>query len=149
METRNIQKTFIGILLNPRNVMQIGCGNFPYLNFRPLSMTTWQQVPTFKWMVQHGTKVGACAKGLKWFLACGILLEMRQHRQIRPNTIAYDSDPWPPKQESWMCNNYIIIYLDIYVHIWISDICVEIGKVMAQFPSCLEAARLVTNLFGA
>ena len=117
--------------------MQIGCGNFPYLNFRPLSMTTWQQVPTFKWMVQHGAKVGACAKGLKWFLACGILLEMRQHRQIRPNTIAYDSDPWPPKQESWMCNNYIIIYLYMYtygylIYVW------KLGRLWHNFHRALR-----------
>ena len=37
-------------------------------------------------------EVGACAKGLKWFLACGILMQMRTLLQVRPNTIAFDSE---------------------------------------------------------
>ena len=37
-------------------------------------------------------EVGACAKGLRWFLACGILMQMRTLLQVRPNTIAFDSE---------------------------------------------------------
>lgn len=39
-----------------------------------------------------GAEVGACAKGLKWFLACGILTQMRTLLRVRPNTIAFDSE---------------------------------------------------------
>lgn len=42
-------------------------------------------------LITCSASVGACAKGLKWFLACGILTQMRTLLRVRPNTIAFDS----------------------------------------------------------
>ncbi|CAJ1457310.1 unnamed protein product [Effrenium voratum] len=67
---------------------------------RLLQERQWQYaLSTLDFMITGGLQanlitcsatVGACAKGLKWFRACGLLSQMRRLR-IQPNTVAFDT----------------------------------------------------------